>query len=497
MHTHRRLALPRHRPVPTVLCALLVISSGEVAAQATTLHQYVEIGLAANLGLKQQELSARQASFELAEARSALRPSLQMDARYSRADGGRSFDIPIGDLMNPVHRTLNEILEAQGRPGPFPTIDNQTIDFLRSREQETRLRVSQVLWNPAVRSNVRARQAIADAGVAGTAAARGQLVRDIKISYYRLANATQAVAILDAAVELVQENERSSTALWQASLVTRDQVDRARAERLEIEQDRERAETDRILAASYLNFLLNRPSNAPVELDARDLDLPDSRRLTWLRQAATSRAGDATAWVDSLATAAVAGRAELRQLDHAAAAADAGLAAARGSRLPSVAVAVDAGIQGEAYGLGSEDRFVMASLVMSWSVTNGGGERARIRSASLETERARARRDEAARRIQLEVEAAARNATLALNGLESARERVQAAEGAFRLVSRRQGEGLATPLEFLDARAAFTRAQLSRTITETEVLIRLAELEYASGDWAPPSIRAVDEEYDR
>ena len=97
----------------------------------------------------------------------------------------------------------------------------------------------------------------------------------------------------------------------------------------------------------------------------------------------------------------------------------------------------------------------------------------------------------------MEVESAARNARLALVTLSSARERVQEAEGAFRLVNRRQEEGLATPLEFLDARAALTRARLNQTITETEVLIRLAELEYASGDSAYSSVRVADEGNDR
>ena len=476
---------------------LLVFTTTGAAAQETVLQRYVRMGLQANLSLRQQELAAQQASASLSEARAAYLPSLSLDARYSRAEGGRAFVIPTGDLINPVYGALNDILAAQGRPAPFPTIENQHIAFLRSREQETRLRLTQVVWNPAIRQNVRSRRSMAEAGMAGVEAARQQITRDIKIAYYRYANAAQAVAILDAAVDLVYENERSSTSLWQTSLVTRDRVHRARAERLEVEQDRARAENERMLAASYLNYLLDRAPDAPVELDAADLQLPDAERQAWLRRVSDEEPGASLAWIDSLELAAASDRAELRQLDHAVAAADAGLAAVRGSRLPSFSLAVDAGIQGQSYGFGSGERFMMASLVMSWSVTSGGAERARVRHAALEAQRLQAQRDETARRIQVEVESAARNARLALVTLSSARERVQEAEGAFRLVNRRQEEGLATPLEFLDARAALTRAQLNQTITETEVLIRLAELEYASGDSAYSSVRPADEENDR
>ena len=144
----------------------------------------------------------------------------------------------------------------------------------------------------------------------------------------------------------------------------------------------------------------------------------------------------------------------------------------------------------------SEDRFLMASLVASWKVTSGGAERARIREASLGLDRMRARRDDIARRIALEIEAAARNARLAFDNLSVVREQVTQAESGFRLVSRRRAEGLATPLEFLDARASLTRARLSQSITEAEVLIRLAELEFASGLASPP-IRTANEEIER
>ena len=70
-------------------------------------------------------------------ARASSRSSL--DARYTRAEGGREIDVPLGTLLNPVYSTLNDLLAAQGQPAQFPQIADQTINFLREREQDTRL----------------------------------------------------------------------------------------------------------------------------------------------------------------------------------------------------------------------------------------------------------------------------------------------------------------------------------------------------------------------
>jgi outer membrane protein TolC len=191
--------------------------------------------------------------------------------------------------------------------------------------------------------------------------------------------------------------------------------------------------------------------------------------------------------MESLMARATRTRPELAELDLSLDAAEAGLSAARGATLPSVALAVDAGIQGVNYGFGAEGRYVMASLIFNWELTRGGAERARIHAASLERDRLLLARDDTERRIRLEVEAAALRAQVALAGLDAAVERVTEARSAFRFTTRRKDEGLATELEFLDARAALTRAQLSLNITETEALIRLAELEYAAGTESAPS----------
>lgn len=476
-----------------VLFALVALGHARPAAgQETALERYIALAADSSLAIHQQALRVGQAEQQWSAARRAWFPTVSLEARYSRADGGRSFEIPVGDLMNPVYSTLNDLLENQGSPSPFEPIANQRIDFLRDREQDTRLRVNQVLWNPVVRSSIRSSAAVHAAETAAAEAVANRVARDVRVAYYRYVSAARAVDIYAAALLTVSENERSTEALWQASTVTRDRVHRARAERLEVEQQWEQSRTDLVLAASQLNTLLDRPLGSPIETDPRDLDI-EAIETPWIRAPETT----VDPPIATLVERALEGRPELAQLAHVVAAAEAGVDVVAGATKPAVALAFDAGIQGPDYGFGSDQRYTMASLVVSWRFTEGGAERARVREARLRRDQLDVQRAELERQIRLEVEAEARTALMAARSLRSSRERVVAAQAAFRLVSRREDEGIATPLEFFDARATLTRAQVGLSIAEADLLIAMSRLEYALGVPLGSPTLSTDTEYDQ
>ncbi len=456
------------------------------------LDRYVDEGLRANLALRQTGFVVDQATARVDEARSAFLPGFTFDARFSKADGGRSFDIPVGDLLNPVYNTLNDFAAQQGQVGGFPTIPNEEIRFLRGTEQDTRLRVTQTLFNPRAWNDLKSSRSAEASEVAGQAAFRRATIRDIKVAYFRYVNAQRSVEILEDAYAHVAENERVSERLVDASLATPDRVYRARAERLTVEQQQAQAQVNAELARSNFNFFLNRDPRAAIDIDRALIAQPMWRNRR-VRRTAAGPASNFEGFIDSLTAVAVDTRDEMRQLEAAAEAAEYGVSAARGSALPSVVLALDGGIQGVDYGFGAEQRYLMGSVILQWDVFSGGGNRARAQRASAEAGRLRVRKEELERQIRLEVETAARNAGVALSSLDTAEQRVEEATRTFRLVSRRRDEGLATPLEFLDARAALTRAELNLSITQNQFMIRLAELDFAAGPWTSD----IDAEQDR
>src|SRR5262249_44752949 len=122
-----------------VLVIGLVASHGASAQESfdTVAERYVAEGLRSNLRLRGELLEVERSAAALAEARARFFPELSIQARYSRADGGRTISLPLGSALNPVYSTLNDMLVAQGRPATFPQIADQSFNFLREEEQDT------------------------------------------------------------------------------------------------------------------------------------------------------------------------------------------------------------------------------------------------------------------------------------------------------------------------------------------------------------------------
>ena len=95
-----------------------------------------------------------------------------------------------------------------------------------------------------------------------------------------------------------------------------------------------------------------------------------------------------------------------RRLDAAIAAGEAQQDLARAAFKPRLALGAEAGIQGEEYGIGDEERYVLASLVLRWNAFRGGADRAALREARALTEELRATRDLAAQQVRLDVQRA-------------------------------------------------------------------------------------------
>jgi outer membrane protein TolC len=171
----------------------------------------------------------------------------------------------------------------------------------------------------------------------------------------------------------------------------------------------------------------------------------------------------------------------LDRLSAAVEASEAQRRAAQTAYLPTVSLAVDAGIQGETYGVTGEKPFVLGSVVLRWTLFDGFGDQREVERRRLETDRLRTRRADVKQQIGLEVRRALDEVRVAHQSLQTAEARVQAARESFRLTSHRYEEGRANQVTYIDARSALTEAEFNRTVTRYDLLIRLARLTYAAG----------------
>jgi outer membrane protein len=454
--------------------ALLLAGSSMASEPALSVDEAVSAlvadALAANLELDAAGGGVAQRLAALDQARALYLPSLDFSARYTRANGGRTIDFPVGDLLNPVYATLNQIAGSTR----FPAVQNQEINFQRTREQDTSLSLTQPLYDPRISAGRMAAQSQYEAESAARIALAGRIERDMRKAYYRWLQARAQIGIFDATLELATENRRVNESLFRNGKITRDLVFRAEADQLEVQQSQLGAQNAERLAQSYVNLIRDAPFDRA--LPSVVVDDPDIDRM---RNELAAHAGRFT--LAPLQDAAVQQRYELRQLDAITSAAAASERLARAAFKPRLAFAFDVGTQGETYALTSEDRYLLASVVLKFNFFAGGGDAAGIASARAVEREARANRSLQEQQIRFQVQQALQDFEFTEASLGTAAKRVEAAAGAFRIASRKRDLGQINQAEFIDSRRAMTDAQLNLNVTRFAALGSLAELEYALG----------------
>ncbi|MEJ2205007.1 MAG: TolC family protein [Gemmatimonadota bacterium] len=417
----------------------------------SALDRVVQEALASNLTLAQARELETRAEAELRVARGRLLPSLSLESRYSEQAG----TVDLGDFVNPANATLNQLL-GESR---FPTDLSVTLPY----RHESRARLVQPLFN----ERIRAAHAAARHGLERERAQRRATARNVaaqaQTAFLNVAAARGARLIWEATLPLVEESERVAQRLVDVGTATPDAVFRARAERSDVEQALLEAREQEAAAARAFNRLVDRPLDAPVE------PVLEAALLSEL----TITEGEAVAH-------ALRGRDELAGLEAGIGASDAGVRAATASFLPEVALALDYGFQGRDLSFGRDQDFWTASLVVSWNLFNGGQDAARRQAARADAQRLRLQREEAEDLVRLDVRQAYRAARVAWDAIEAAQDRLASAQRSFQLVRRRYEEGLATQIEFLDARTTLTSAELNRVVTVYRYAIRWVDLERAA-----------------
>ena len=238
------------------------------------------------------------------------------------------------------------------------------------------------------------------------------------------------------------------------------------------------------IAQSYVNLLRNEPLEAQIPGA-----VIDGATVARFRERLVGRIAGRRLDAPALGDVATGQRAEIQSLDAAIAGSLAQQDLARAAFKPALAVGAEAGIQGEDYGFGPDERYVLASVVLRWNTFRGGADQAALAEARAQTDELRATRDLAEQQVRLQVQRAIEQLSVAEASLSTAEKRAEAATAAFRITARKRDLGQVNQTDFIDARKTQTDADLNLNRVRTEFLARIAELEFAIGDR-----RAADEE---
>ncbi|MFL5462223.1 MAG: TolC family protein [Gemmatimonadales bacterium] len=472
----------RCRPSGLLLAAALTAGTipGSLAAQQPVLSQGRTLTLAQALeiaernsetvGIAREELA--RAEGDRKRARSGYFPQLNGTAAYLRTlqsqfsaleSGSDTSTAPpricrefVPDPSLPVEQRLDSLESAvacASSADPFAGFRN--LPFGRANTYRFGLSFSQTLFSGGqVSGQSRAASANARSAALGLTSAQAQLLLDVTGAYYDASLADRLLVIAEATLK------QADTTLSQTRLArqvgNQSEFDLLRAR---VTRDNQRPvviqrRADRDLAHYRLKQLLDFPLEQPLALatELGDTALVDSPRLSQL----VANPGDTSASI----------RAPVRQANEAVQAQRGLLRAAKGQRLPQLAV----NSQFLQLGYPNNVSPFGADFVSDWVVSVGlqvplftggriGGDeavaRANLTQAELRLEQARELAEVDGRNAMTQLQAAEA-------GWEASAGTVEQAARAYKIAELRYREGISTQTELLDSRIQLQQAQAAR-----------------------------------
>ena len=439
-----------------LLLILFYFSFQLAQGQSGVLENYISEGLKNNLQLQLEALNVEKSFSGLSQSRSLFLPQVSANSSYTLANGGRTITIPVGDLVNPVYSTLNQLTGTNN----FPQIENSTTQFLPNNFHDTKLRVIQPLFNSDIYYGYKAQKELITVQQAKKNAYENELRYSITSSYFQFLQSEEAIQVLESTKKFLGELVQLNGKLVANNKVTRDVLLSSEYELSKIEQQLAEAEKNNQTAKAYFNFLLNRDWSEQILIDSVLVAglSPDTRIEEQTHQA----------WAN---------RQEIKQLEGAARANDVLIGMANGNKyLPKLSAVADLGYQGFQYKFNSEQQYALVQFNLTWDLFHGGEKKSKARQSQLDQQLLENRLNQTKKQIELEVIQANEELKAAEKSFLASQAGVRSAERAFLIVNSKYKEGQALLIELLDAQNKLMMANLSLSVARYEVLRREAGL---------------------
>ncbi|WP_343535593.1 TolC family protein [Pedobacter sp.] len=436
------------------LMLMLVFAAFSVNAQQV-LQTYIDTAFKNNMVLQQKNVSLEKAQYALKAAKGLFLPSVAFQAGYQTADGGRNIPLPLGDLLNPIYSTLNQITGANN----FPTLQNQTINFLPKNFHDAKVRTTVPIINTDIINNKRITEQQLTLKEFEVQIYKRDLVKEVKTAYYNYLSALAVVDVYKSGLQLANEGLRVNQKLLENGkglpayvLRSQSEVESVRATLIDAEQKVNNARL-------YFNFLLNRNADDAITVEKDDKN--DLAKVQGL-----------------LASLDISGqREELKALNQVVGINKTVRKMNSQFAVPRLGAFLDLGTQSEGFKFNSNTRYYMLGLQLEIPIFSGNRNNNRINESNLDLRNAELNANLVAQQLSLSAKTAQNNLRSAYQTYQSSQKQFEAASTYLRLIERGYLAGANSFVETIDARNQYTSAQILVNINLYKVLMAMANIE--------------------
>jgi outer membrane protein len=448
-----------YKNIRLLLIGICLYSAAQ--GQSPILESYIQTGLAGNLALQQKEMDIRKSMEAVQQAKALFFPTLSFNANYTLANGGRRIELPIGDLLNPVYSTLNQITQTTA----FPQIENTSIQFLPNNFQETKVKFAYPLFNSDLRFNRQIQELLLQSQSAQKAAYEQELRFQITDAYLQYLKTLEAEKIWTNTLEVLRELKRFNESLVKNNVATKDIISTAEYELLKAEHELVTVKNDQNTIRAYFNFLINKDLQSEINADPSLLQKNyPSYQLDLLTQSALSN------------------RQEFKALRAGISATETAVKLNEAhQKLPTAYIGGEAGFQGFGYQFfNGQQAYVLAQVGVQYDLYNGGLNKSKSQMARIEAAQLSQQFTESQQKIALEVTQNWNQFLSAQDQLRTAQAGLNAAESTFKIIQNKYKAGQVLLLEFLDAQNRVTNAQLQLALAKADAVSKEAALKKAA-----------------
>lgn len=437
------------------LLVVLIFSSFGLKAQAH-LEDYIQEGINSNESIKEQQFILEKNMYLLSEAKRMFLPSVAFSTTYTKAEGGRTIDIPLGDLMNGVYNTLNQLTGTN----TFPQLQNQHVLINPDNFYDAKFRITQPLLNAELMYNRKIKQKQVLLQQTEVLLFKRELVKEIKIAYYNYLKATNALEIYQSYLMLVKEGERVNEKLFDNGKINRSALVRSRNEVSKIEASIADAFKNVQAAQYYFNFLLNRPLTDSILIDEIS-SVP----------------------AQGIFTNDVANREELVELDVAKTINQDVTGLAKSYIMPTIGANLDLGSQAFDWQFDDRSRYYFLGISLEWNLFAFGKHTYHIKQAQAAQRAISSQKNYVEHQLLTELKVRQTEMENALAQYQNTQSQLQTSQIYYSDISKMYKEGTAIYIELLDAQNQWVDAQLKSNIALFNTWISFTAIERASASF--------------
>lgn len=402
-----------------------------------------------NQELKAKNFQIESATQSLLESKALFGPEVKFGIQYTLAAGGRSIALPVGDLLNPVYSTLNQLTQTNA----FPQISNVNEQFLPNNFYDARFRVTQPIYYPDLAINKKLKTEIIEQKNLEIKAFKRWISKDIMQSYFQYISSGHVIDIYQSADTLLTEAKRTTQSMIKNGIALPTAMSRLENQSAELLSNKTEAMANHKNAEKYLRFLLSIDDKQPLPI-LKDMTTIPTKPLEIMGR-----------------------REELMQLRQAVKLQSLAVQKEENHYLPRIGAQLDAGSQDFNFGW---QPYALLGINVDLNIYDSKKHHHRKQAAKADILATEAQYTQAENQLTLQQKVTEENLNAAIIQANVFESRIKATKKIYDEVFIKYKEGSVGYIELIDAQTQYTHIRLQHLLAQNNAWMKWAEYVYAA-----------------